>query len=814
MIRPAVSVVMPFAGARAEARAAIAALHGLGTREGDQLILSDNSGAAPSDPRIRVISAGVERSPAHARNAGAEHATGEWILFLDADCRAPRELLDAYFATPAADDVGALAGEVVPAADAVTLAERYGAARSFLSQRAHLAHPYLPRAVAANLMVRRAAFEQVGGFYEGVRAAEDTDFSWRLQRAGWRLELRPDAAVEHRYRGTLRELRAQWRGYAAGRAWLARRYDGFEPEPAVQRGLRRISRRVRPRGGGGRRVATTPDRAIHGPACNTDEGAIDRARFMALDVLLAAEELAGFALSNRPDRGAVRETTGRVVLVADRFPVRGDPLVDFALTLQGARVEASARPDSPWVEAGRELPISYREDDGAAARAGRTRPARRPASRSLGAGRRRPPTSPAVADLARPGGRTARARARGAPARRRWRGRPAHRPPPGGAGRSRARRAEGAVDACPRRRPIRVHAPVRPRAVHGAGGRGRRRGVDHEPLPVRRGPGPGRLPDQRALLPPRARPGGLGGRRAMKLADHVPDMLRYRRLARGADVVHFQWLDVQWLDAHLLPTRPMVLTAHDLLPREPRPGQARAQRRVYDAVDAVIAHSEYGRRQLVDRVGLAPGKVRLIHHGAFEHLAGQRHEQPLPDELRRVEGPVVLFFGLLRPYKGIDTLLEAWRGVEGAELWIVGRPRMDLASLRARAPRSVRFVPEFVPDAQLASYFRRAQLIALPYSETERFDQSGVLATALAFATPAVLSDVGGFAEVAATGAARLVPPRDAAALRAALSELLDDPAARERMTAAARAAAAGPYSWSSAAARTLQLYRELNSGT
>ena len=49
-------------------------------------------------------------------------------------------------------------------------------------------------------------------FYEGVRAGEDTDFSWRIQAAGWRLELRSEASVEHRYRTTLKDLRSQWRG--------------------------------------------------------------------------------------------------------------------------------------------------------------------------------------------------------------------------------------------------------------------------------------------------------------------------------------------------------------------------------------------------------------------------------------------------------------------------------------------------------------------------------------------------------------------------------------------------------------------------
>jgi hypothetical protein len=71
------------------------------------------------------------------------------------------------------------------------------------------------------------------------------------------------------------------------------------------------------------------------------------------------------------------------------------------------------------------------------------------------------------------------------------------------------------------------------------------------------------------------------GRRAARLAQHVPDMLRYARAARAADVVHFQWLPVQYLDGLLLPrVHPRVLTAHDVLPREPRRGQLAAQRRL------------------------------------------------------------------------------------------------------------------------------------------------------------------------------------------------------------------------------------------
>ncbi len=288
-------------------------------------------------------------------------------------------------------------------------------------------------------------------------------------------------------------------------------------------------------------------------------------------------------------------------------------------------------------------------------------------------------------------------------------------------------------------------------------------------------------------------------RRATKLVSHIPDMLRYRRVAAAADVVHFQWLGMPWVDDRLVPDRPLVLTAHDLLPREPRPGQLAAQRRLLRRADAVVVHSEYGRRQLTDRLGLPLAKVHVIHHGAF--VPGRPGS--LPPELVDDGRPVVLLFGLLRPYKGLDTLVRAWARIEGAQLWIVGRAMMKLPPMPAGASLVARFVGSGEADALL----RRADVIVLPYTRTERFDQSGVLATALGAGRPTVLSDIGGFSEVAATGAARLVTPGDADALHGALASLVADPQQRERMSAAALSAASGPYSWDAAARATLTLY-------
>jgi glycosyltransferase involved in cell wall biosynthesis len=323
---------------------------------------------------------------------------------------------------------------------------------------------------------------------------------------------------------------------------------------------------------------------------------------------------------------------------------------------------------------------------------------------------------------------------------------------------------------------------------------------DHGPRP----PAPGFAVRESFYRHAPGRPGSAG-RRWAKLAEHGPDLLRYRAAGRAADVVHVQWLAVPPLDARLLPAgrRGLVYTAHNAA----REGLGHAERRLCARAGAVVVHSEAARLE-VERHRAAPGeRVHVVPHGAFDYLRELPDEATLPPELAAVDGPVALCFGLLRPYKGIDVLLEAWRGIEGAELWIVGAPRMDLAPLRAAAPPGVRFVPRFVTDPEVASYFRRAALVVLPHT---RVDQSGAAFAALGFAKPLLLTDVGGFPDLAATGAAALVPPGDSAALHAELTRLLADPDALARMAAAAAAAAAGPYSWDAIARRTLEIYDQL----
>jgi glycosyltransferase involved in cell wall biosynthesis len=270
---------------------------------------------------------------------------------------------------------------------------------------------------------------------------------------------------------------------------------------------------------------------------------------------------------------------------------------------------------------------------------------------------------------------------------------------------------------------------------------------------------------------------------------------RRRHLAdpwpRGADVRHVQWFPLPELDRLRPPPRPWVVTAHDAVPRSPRRLQLGAHLALLRRADAVVVHAEHSRARLAEH-GI---DAQVIPHGVLDLGAPGAP----PPELRDDGTPVVLLFGLLRPYKGLDVLLDAWAFGGDAQLWVVGAPRMPLPD---RLPPGAQLVPRFVTDAEASAVLRRADVVVLPYRDIE---QSGVLFAALGLGKPLVLSAVGGFPDLAP--AAALVPPGDPGALRAELGRLLGDHAARAALAARAAEAAATRFGWDAIARRHLELY-------
>ena len=246
MPSPGISVVVPFAGDAEDAKRLARSLAELELSESDELIVVDNSaeGCFREGPGFRVVRAIRERSSYHARNAGAaasrkdtaRGSEGRWLVFTDSDCVPVPWLLEAYFAEPPADDVGALAGTVKSDPGQSHFLARYATDRGFLDQEGGL-HTAEDAAATANLAVRVAAFDEIGGFTEGIRSGGDVDLCRRLVGAGWRIERRADAVVTHLHRESLPDLMGSIARYAAGARWLNDRYPGSAPAWPLVPGL-------------------------------------------------------------------------------------------------------------------------------------------------------------------------------------------------------------------------------------------------------------------------------------------------------------------------------------------------------------------------------------------------------------------------------------------------------------------------------------------------------------------------------------------------------------------------------------------------
>jgi glycosyltransferase involved in cell wall biosynthesis len=284
-MRPSVGVMVPFRGDRAAADRLRAALRCLDLRDGEEVVVADNTASGDAghlaDGRIRVVRAARERSAYHARNEGARAARGEWILFLDADCRPEPGLLNAYFAQPIPDNCGALAGQILGEPNQSSFAARYARSRRLLDHADGLIRADGGGAAAGNLLVRRAAFDELGGFTEGIRSGGDLDLCRRLRAAGWRLGFRSEAVVHHRHRATLPSLLGAIARYGAGARWLNERYPGSSPPWPLRIGLATAAKEV---------------------ATRLRERQVEEAVFRGVDGLGLVAHRVGYAAHNRTGR--------------------------------------------------------------------------------------------------------------------------------------------------------------------------------------------------------------------------------------------------------------------------------------------------------------------------------------------------------------------------------------------------------------------------------------------------------------------------------------------------------------------------------
>ena len=273
--------------------------------------------------------------------------------------------------------------------------------------------------------------------------------------------------------------------------------------------------------------------------------------------------------------------------------------------------------------------------------------------------------------------------------------------------------------------------------------------------------------------------------------------MRAARRLRGYDAVIFVWWIWVWALPYrvmmaLLPRRTrVILQCHNVGDKEPARWKRMLTNLVLRRGDVLVVHAKTEADDARRRVPEAKIVTTFL---PVHELGGAI---PSREEARAKLGitatNVALFFGHVRPFKGLDVALAAWRKLEvdalllvAGEVWFGGE-----GEYRAAAGPNVRFDFRFIPDSEIATYFAASDVVLAPYRIEA---QSGVALTAFHFARPVIASTVGGLPEIIDGNNGMLVPPDDAAALAQAVSDFFGL-ADRELMERAA-AGSARRYSW------------------
>jgi len=255
---------------------------------------------------------------------------------------------------------------------------------------------------------------------------------------------------------------------------------------------------------------------------------------------------------------------------------------------------------------------------------------------------------------------------------------------------------------------------------------------------------------------------------------------------------------------------PVVYLCHNVLPHESKRVDRILVRRGLAKADAFLVQSREDRDRLL---AIHPGARVAVHpHPTYTQFAEGQVTRAEARRRLEVDGRVLLFFGLVRAYKGLHTLLAAHARVAeklGLTLLVVGefyedRAPYDAAIAALGIGARTRVIDRYIPDEEVAAYFQAADLVVLPYRSAT---QSGITQTAFAFGRPVVVTAVGGLPDVVDDGVTGyVVPPDNPVALADAIERFFTTGAA-DRMSEAIRAQS-DRFSWKGCVEALLALAR------
>jgi D-inositol-3-phosphate glycosyltransferase len=314
-------------------------------------------------------------------------------------------------------------------------------------------------------------------------------------------------------------------------------------------------------------------------------------------------------------------------------------------------------------------------------------------------------------------------------------------------------------------------------------------------------------------------------RTGIKALEYPLSYLSFIRLyfKEKPDIIHFQYALIPIVDSLVFKFLkvlglPCVFTVHNIV--QPRKIQINDYflKLSYKCISHFVVHSNANKTEFSHHYRLAPDRIRVIPHGNYNaYITDHTLTRDTARQSLKVASDrhVILFFGIIFKFKGLEYLLRALSKIPPDSrpiLMIAGKPSDGFDSYQEEIDQlgigdDVCTRLEFIPNDELQLYFTATDLVILPYT---RITQSGVMLTAFSFGKPVVATRVGSFPETIIEGKnGYLAEPQDVDSLSTAISRALADPAHLEDMSRFSKEYSDREFNWDSIAQQTLSLYQE-----
>lgn len=320
--------------------------------------------------------------------------------------------------------------------------------------------------------------------------------------------------------------------------------------------------------------------------------------------------------------------------------------------------------------------------------------------------------------------------------------------------------------------------------------------------------------------------------KAIKVIEYIINLFKisFDVLFNKIEVIHIQWLplislvNLKKLELYFLKfwkwkNVKLVYTVHNILPHDTGQKYYKSFFNVYNICDDLICHTKKTSLELQEKFNIQQRKIHIIPHGPLFSIEQKIEKHRARELLALPNKKIVLMLGFLRPYKGIEFLLDTWEEVSNADkkgellLVIAGEGKEELKkeinkmidTKKIRDSVLTRF--EFIKTEDVPIYHFASDVVVFPY---KHIDQSGALYTAMSTEIPIIATNVGGFKEVIEdTKNGLLVEYGDVEAFKNKIIELIYNYELSNKFIKKNSELINGIYSWDEICLQTVEVYNK-----